>query len=153
MLVKGDEQGNPQLSIPTWTLSSIDWHAGPEPTSVPITRDDIAEVLFTSGATSDPKGVIIQHKNVLANIVPVEREVQKYKRYIWPFHPIRFLNLLPLSHMFGQAMATFIPPIIGGTVVFTASLNPRDIVRLVNTHRISVIICVPKMLEVLKSMS
>ena len=53
-------------------------------------------------------------------------EVQKYA---WPFLPLRFLNLLPLSHMFGQSMATNIPPMVDGTVVFMRSFNPHDIVR------------------------
>src|SRR5208337_1177502 len=78
--------------------------------AVTITKDQTAEIIFTSGATAEPKGVIITHRNILANIVPVENEVKKYLRYARPFVPIRFLNLLPLSHMFGQAMATFIPP-------------------------------------------
>ena len=66
---------------------------------------------------------------MLANIVPIEREVLKYRRYGRPFFPLRFLNLLPLSHMFGQAMATFIPPLLPGTVVFMRGFNPADIVR------------------------
>ena len=74
--------------------------------AVPIARDDVIQIIFTSGATAEPKGVVIRHRNVLANIVPVEREVMKYRKYARPFHPLRFLNLLPLSHMFGQSMAT-----------------------------------------------
>jgi long-chain acyl-CoA synthetase len=151
LLLKGDEPETPGIDIPVWPLSSVEWSSQPvqfEPANVK--RDDTAEVLFTSGATAEPKGVIIQHKNVLANIIPVEREIQKYKRCIKPFHPIRFLNLLPLSHMFGQAMATFIPPMINAVVVFMASFNPHDIVRQVKTGRISVIVCVPKILDVLR---
>jgi long-chain acyl-CoA synthetase len=117
---------------------------------VTITADDTAEIIFTSGATAEPKGVIITHRNVLANIVPIEREMAKYLRYIGPFSPIRFLNLLPLSHMFGQAMATFIPPMLGGTVVFMRSLAPADIVRQISTRRISVLVSVPKILDVLR---
>ena len=74
----------------------------------------------------------------------------KYKKYARPFLPIRFLNLLPLSHMFGQAMATFVPPMLPGVVVFTRSYAPEDIVRQIRERRISVLVCVPKMLEVLK---
>ena len=97
-----------------------------------MSRDDITQIMFTSGATGEPKGVVIRHRNVMANIVPVEREVIKYRKYARPFHPIRFLNLLPLSHMFGQAMATNVPPMIDGTVIFTRSLNPQDIIRLIH---------------------
>jgi long-chain acyl-CoA synthetase len=112
--------------------------------------DDTAEIIFTSGATADPKGVIITHRNILANIVPIEREVAKYTKYMVPFRPIRFLNLLPLSHMFGQSMATFVPPMIDGVVLFTRSYAPEDIVRQIRSRRISVLVCVPKILEVLK---
>ena len=115
-----------------------------------ITRDDVAEIIFTSGATADPKGVVITHRNILANIVPVEREVLKYRKWGRPFFPLRFLNLLPLSHMFGQAMATFVPPMLAGVVVFIRGYNPADIVTQIKTRRISVLVSVPKILDVLR---
>ena len=115
-----------------------------------IGRDDVAEIMFTSGATAEPKGVVITHRNVLANIVPVEREVLKYRKWGRPFFPLRFLNLLPLSHMFGQAMATFIPPMLPGVVVFMRGYNPAEIVEQIRKRRISVLVSVPKILDVLK---
>ena len=133
-----------------WNFSDLDWRAdGPMP-DVVVSRDDITQIIFTSGATAEPKGVVIRHRNVLANIIPVEREVMKYRRYARPFHPLRFLNLLPLSHMFGQSMATNVPPVVRGTVIFTRSFNPHDIVRLIRSRRISVLVCVPKILDVLR---
>jgi long-chain acyl-CoA synthetase len=133
-----------------WRFRDLDWHAdGPTPT-VPISGDDVTQVIFTSGATAEPKGVVIRHRNVLANIVPVEREVMKYRKYAWPFHPIRFLNLLPLSHMFGQSMATSIPPMVRGTVIFTRSFNPHDLLSLIRSRRVSVLVSVPKILGVLR---
>ena len=51
------------------------------PARASIGRDDVAEIIFTSGATAEPKGVVITHRNVLANIVPVEREVLKYRKW------------------------------------------------------------------------
>ena len=116
----------------------------------PASGATVAEIIFTSGATAEPKGVVLTHQNILANIVPVEREINKYKRYARPFAPIRFLNLLPLSHMFGQSMATFVPPMLDGVVVFTRSYAPHDIVRQISSRRVSILVCVPKMLEVLR---
>jgi len=65
-------------------------------------RDDILQIVFTSGTTAEPKGVVITHGNVLANIEPLEREMQAHLKYERWVHPVRFLNLLPLSHVFGQ---------------------------------------------------
>lgn len=115
-----------------------------------VTADTVAEIIFTSGATAEPKGVVITHRNILANLVPIEREVRRYRAWGRPFFPIRFLDLLPLSHMFGQAMAAFIPPMLPGTVVFMRGYNPHEIVRQVRERRVSVIVCVPKMLDVLR---
>ena len=119
----------------------------PEPAIVSST---LAEIIFTSGATAEPKGVTITHRNVLANIIPIEREIAKYRRYQTPFQPIRFLNLLPLSHMFGQSMATFVPPMLAGTVVFSHGYSPVEILRQIRSRRISVLVSVPKVLDVLK---
>ena len=136
-----------------WKLSEVDWNAvpSPAPPAQPqsIGRDSIAEIIFTSGATAEPKGVLITHRNVLANIEPVEGEVLKYRKYGRPFFPLRFLNLLPLSHMFGQAMATFIPPMLPGEVMFMRGFNPTEIIRQIQRRRISVMVSVPKILDVL----
>ena len=131
-------------------MSEFDWHGTGQAPRATVTRDDTAEIIFTSGATAEPKGVIITHRNILANIVPVEHEILKYRKYARPFAPIRFLNLLPLSHMFGQSMATFIPPLLSGTVVFMRGFNPHDIVRQIASRRVSVLVSVPKILDVLR---
>src|SRR5688572_16521403 len=139
------------LDAPIWKLSSLaGGTAAPAPPPISHTPDDVAEVIFTSGATSEPKGVVLTHRNILANVVPIEREIAKYKKYATPFLPIRFLNLLPLSHMFGQAMATFVPPLLSGVVVFNRTFAPEEIVTQIRTRRISVLVSVPKILEVLR---
>src|SRR5271155_3481626 len=61
-----------------------------------IGKDDILQIVFTSGTTAEPKGVVITHGNVLANIAPLELEMQRYLKYERLVHPVRFLNLLPL---------------------------------------------------------
>ena len=164
-VVIGDDV--PRIDLPegvhVWSLGDLGaaprpsetWPQPAQPERLPESAaaaraDDLAEIIFTSGATAEPKGVQITHGNVLANIVPVEREVLKYQKYGRPFAPLRFLTLLPLSHMFGQAMATFIPPMLAGVSVFMRSYNPADIVRQIHTRRVSVLVCVPKILDVLR---
>jgi long-chain acyl-CoA synthetase len=143
------------IDAPVWKLHQLEWQsvaarAAEDVGEVAIGRDDVAEIIFTSGATAEPKGVVITHRNVLANIVPVEREVLKYRKWGRPFFPLRFLNLLPLSHMFGQVLATFIPPMLPGVVVFMRGYNPVEIIEQIRKRRVSVLVSVPKILDVLK---
>jgi long-chain acyl-CoA synthetase len=111
---------------------------------------DVVEIVFTSGSTASPKGVIITHRNIVADLAPIHEQVEKYRPYVRPFFPIRFLSLLPLSHMFGQALATFFPPMLPGTVVLMRGVAPSEVVRQIRQRRISFLVAVPKMLEVLR---
>ena len=151
-ILLGDSVEAPaDLAARVWRLSTGSAEGTfPPPPAIEHDANDVAEVIFTSGATSEPKGVVLTHRNILANIVPIEREMLKYRKYARPFLPIRFLNLLPLSHMFGQAMATFVPPLLSGVVVFNRTFAPEEIVAQIRTRRVSVLVCVPKILEVLR---
>jgi long-chain acyl-CoA synthetase len=152
VLVGDEVHADGEIGIPVWRLAEIDWSERPSNYERPaIGAGDIAEIMFTSGATAEPKGVVITHQNILANIAPVEREVAKYRPYARPLFPIRFLNLLPLSHMFGQAMAAFIPPMLHGVVVFMRGYNPNEIARQIKSRRITILVGVPKMLELLRA--
>ena len=117
---------------------------------VVICRDDILQIVFTSGTTAEPKGVVITHGNVLANIAPLEREMQRYLKYERWVHPVRFLNLLPLSHVFGQFLGMFLPPLLGGTVIFQEELKPSEIVSTIRREHVSVLVTVPRVLQSLK---
>ena len=117
---------------------------------VPLGADELAEIIFTSGTTAEPKGVCLSQRNLLANLAPLETEIAKYRRWERPFHPLRFLNLLPLSHVFGQFMGVFVPQILGGEVFLPSTLNPAEIIATVKRERISVIAAVPRQLETLR---
>ena len=112
--------------------------------------DDLAQIIFTSGTTAEPKGVCLSHRNLLANLAPLEQGIDEYRKWERPFHPIRFLCLLPLSHVFGQFMGIFVPQLLGGEVHFSDSLNPADIIATTKRERISVIAAVPRQLETLR---
>jgi len=118
--------------------------------SPPLSRQDPLEIIFTSGTTAEPRGVVISHGNVLANIEPLQTEIQKYLRYERFVHPIRFLNLLPLSHVFGQMLGVFIPSLLAGTVVFIDSLRPVEFMDTIRRERVSVVVAVPRFIESLR---
>jgi long-chain acyl-CoA synthetase len=138
-------------SIPLFPLSERIAARDSSPyASPPLQRGDTLEIIFTSGTTADPRGVVLSHGNVLANIEPLQHEIQKYLKYERYFHPIRFLNLLPLSHVFGQMLGVFIPPLLAGTVVFIDSLRPTDFADTIKRERVSVLVAVPRFIESLQ---
>ena len=111
---------------------------------------DALEIVFTSGTTTEPKGVVITHGNVLANVAPLEQQIRPYLKYERWVHPVRFLNLLPLSHVFGQFLGIYLPPLLRGTVLFQETLKPAEVIRTIKDERISVLVAVPRMLLSLK---
>jgi long-chain acyl-CoA synthetase len=115
------------------------------------TRTDVAEILFTSGTTSEPRGVVLTHGNFLANLEHIETGIHEYgKREKW-FHPLGFVSLVPLSHVFGQFMSVFVPPLLGATAVLENSPHPRDILRTIPRERAAIAIAVPRMLDALRN--
>jgi long-chain acyl-CoA synthetase len=116
----------------------------------PLTRQHVAQILFTSGTTAEPRGVVLTHGNFLANLEPLERGVDPYRKYERWFHPLRFVTMVPLSHVFGQFMALFVAPLIGATIVFESSANPSEIVRTIKRERGTALIAVPQMLDALR---
>jgi long-chain acyl-CoA synthetase len=113
------------------------------------TRTTIAEILYTSGTTAEPRGVVLTHGNFLANLEPLERAIETYRKYERWFHPLRFVTLVPLSHVFGQFMALFVPPLLGAAVIFEPSSNPAEIIRTIKQERATALIAVPRMLDLL----
>ncbi len=140
--------------LPVLTFEQLAETLKPHPPNPPpgldIKAQDAVEIVFTSGTTADPKGVVLSHKNILTNLDPIEIEIGKYLRYEQLFHPLRFLNLLPLSHVFGQFLGLFIPQILGGVVIFQDTLNPTEIIRTIKRERVSVLVTVPRIMETLR---
>jgi long-chain acyl-CoA synthetase len=120
------------------------------PYSTNAKPDDLVEIVFTSGTTAEPKGVCLTHRNLLANIAPIEKEFNRYRRWERLVHPLRFLCLLPLSHVFGQLMGIFIPQLLGAEVYFSESYKPSQIISAVKKQRINAVVTVPRVLETLR---
>jgi long-chain acyl-CoA synthetase len=109
------------------------------------------QIIFTSGTTSEPKGIVHTHRNVLASLQPIEDEIVKYRKYERWVHPLRFLHSLPLSHVFGQFMGLWVPSLLAAEVHFGGQLEPLRMTELIRRERISVLVAVPRVLQLLRT--
>jgi long-chain acyl-CoA synthetase len=107
--------------------------------------EDTAQLIYTSGTTGNPKGVILTHKNLIANMTQINRQV--------PIITDRFsfLSLLPLSHMFEQMGGFFTPLYRGAAIVYLRTLKPSAIMEALSEEDIYVIMSVPRLMQLLKT--
>ncbi|HKC65886.1 MAG TPA: AMP-binding protein, partial [Pyrinomonadaceae bacterium] len=149
-----DNQHCTQLNLPTIRFeelsSLVSKHASNPYPIAEIDEHDTVEIVFTSGTTAEPRGVRLTHRNLIANLEPLDLEIRKYLKWERLVHPLRFLNLLPLSHVFGQFMGLFVPQLLGAEVFFQESLNPSQIIETIRRERINVVSAVPRILDTLR---
>ena len=100
---------------------------------------DVFELIFTSGTTGTPKGVILAHDNIVASIGAMHR--------VFPPMEHRVVSLLPLSHLLEQAVALFYAFDVGADILYVRSRNPRVIFEAIRRHRTSSMVVVPQVLE------
>ncbi len=103
---------------------------------------DLALVMFTSGTTGEPKGVMLTHANIVANVEALRYAMPRRSEY-------RLLSLLPLSHMFEQTVGLYVPLVHGATIVYLATLQPSAIAEALREHQITAMMVVPQVLELL----
>jgi len=98
--------------------------------------DDLAEIVFTSGTTGDPKGAMLSHRNILSNA--------EAARQIFPIGPKqRLLSFIPLSHMFEQLAGFWTLLLTGASVIYPTSRQPAVIRRTFKERRVSMILITP----------
>jgi long-chain acyl-CoA synthetase len=107
--------------------------------------DDLAAILYTSGTSGRPKGVMLTHGNLCSNAKAGIKHAQITERDT-------FLGVLPQFHSFGLTALTLIPLYQGSKVVYTARFVPRKIVELVEKHRPRIFIGIPSMYGALLSL-
>jgi long-chain acyl-CoA synthetase len=100
---------------------------------------DLVELIFTSGTTGTPKGVMLAHDNLLA-------ANRTFHRIVPPMEH-RIVSLLPLSHLLEQAVGVFYALSVGASVLYVRSRNPRVIFEALRAHRVTSMVVVPQVLD------
>lgn len=111
----------------------------PDP-RVPSLRgdDQLAALLYTSGTSGRPKGVMLSHNNLLSNVA----QCMEHAR----FNPQDvLLGVLPQFHAFGLTVLSILPMHCGNQVVYAARFEPRKIIKLIKEHGVTAFIGIPSM--------
>jgi long-chain acyl-CoA synthetase len=104
------------------------------------TPESLFEIVYTSGTTSHPKGVMLSHGNFLATL-------DACRGLVPPRHH-RLVSLLPLSHLFEQAPVLFYGTTYGAEVLYVRSRNPRVIFEALRELRVTTMVVTPQLLEI-----
>jgi long-chain acyl-CoA synthetase len=111
--------------------------AAPGFAPVPVRSEDVVAIIYTSGTTSDPKGVMLTDGNMVA-------EVECVRKFL-PIGPgDALLGVLPLFHVLAQMANLFLPLGNGGKVVFLDSLNTQELTLALRERGITIFCCVPQ---------
>ena len=103
----------------------------------PAQPEDPAVILYTSGTTSDPKGVVLTHTNLLA-------ERQGAFEVVRVDEHDSILGVLPLFHALAQMANLLLPFSIGARVVFLETVNTTELLRALAERSVTIFACVPQ---------
>lgn len=109
-----------------------------------VCGDDIFEIVYTSGTTQDPKGVVITHRNIVANLRALRLRIRYNPAWM-------FLSLLPLSHLFEQTIGCLAPLRFGCQIVYCKYKRFSETAHIIRECGIRAVVAVPAVCALFKS--
>jgi long-chain acyl-CoA synthetase len=136
--------GVPIVSVDAQSLTSGSGDAAdlPDVPMAVVSPDDVAEILFTSGTTSDPKGVVLTHGQIVHTTRAIAQTGMGTR-------PDRVLAIIPMSHMYGQSVPLLMGLMGGSSLVFLHALSPKAIRATMQRERITAITLAPHLISLL----
>lgn len=134
-----------KADIPVFTLEDIVGVARAESvgkTKAPKTLPENIEIVFTSGSSGTPKGVVLTQKNLIAQLDQVQEMLPPLNRF-------ETVSILPLSHAYEQIYGLFLPILAGGTVHYLERFNPLTLRRELKRSHATYLLSVPQMLRLM----
>jgi long-chain acyl-CoA synthetase len=108
-----------------------------------LEEGDLAVIVYTSGTTGHPKGAMLSHGNLLANVESCRHELMAVGED-------RFVVLLPMFHSFMLTVGLLLPMLIGGSIVLIKTLHPpKNIIMEIIQHRATLLPAVPQFFRAL----
>ncbi|MCX7989277.1 MAG: AMP-binding protein [Aquificaceae bacterium] len=125
-------------------LYNLDKLLLPKPYVRSVSRglEETALILYTSGTTGNPKGVMLSFKNLLSNIRAIEKVGVAGKED-------KTLALLPFHHSYPLMVTLLVPLYLGATVVFLERLSSEELLKALKEHRITILVGVPRLYQLI----
>jgi long-chain acyl-CoA synthetase len=133
-----------QLGLPIVWIETLPDHARRSEALPPaaVTRDTLAEIVFTSGTTGEPKGAMLSHGNLMSCATTMTGVMSFDEK-------ARLLSVLPLSHLYEQVLGFLAPLVVGASIVYPVSRQPAVLIRTFRDFKVSVLLIVPQGLRLL----
>ncbi|HUP20073.1 MAG TPA: AMP-binding protein, partial [Gemmatimonadota bacterium] len=132
---------------------TLGWSPGADaaapPPSPPDDASRGAEIVLTSGTTGAPRAVTVTHANLRVVLDALDEGIAEYRRWIRLAPRLRIACALPLSHLYGQVLGVFVPPLLGADAILVPAMPAPDLARTLRHERAWVLATVPRTLSLL----
>ena len=107
-----------------------------------VSKESLAVVLYTSGTSGKPKGVMLSHRNMMSNVAQVHEHIAINSNDV-------FVGVLPQFHSFGITALTLLPLMFGCKVIYSARFMPKRVIGAIEENRATIYVGIPSMYNAL----
>ncbi len=138
--IRRAEYGLPPLESGSHAFQTLIQAQSKDAPDVKTSPTDLAAIVYTGGTTADPKGVMLSHRNLVANTLQTRHWLPDVKE-----GRERFLCVIPFSHIYGLTTALNIPIALGATLILKAKFEVEEILETIKRERPTIFPGVPQM--------